>query len=247
MTTSFSLSPKKITTLLLLLVFVLNAASFMGRLIEDVLGYTETTEVVRLVHVNREGNITTYYSALSLLFCGVLLFLITTIRKQVNDPYVRHWRILSYIFVYLSIDEAASIHEALVKPIRSVVSIEGFQLTAWIFIAIPALVVFVALYAKFLFAQPRRIRNLFLIGGIVFVYGAVVVESVGGYVLEVLYGQELLILGRAVSGRIVFALLLSVEEFLEMLGVAIFAYGLLVYLKMNLKAPEIELHVAPLR
>lgn len=82
------------------------------------------------------------------------------------------------------------------------------------------------LYAGFILALPARIRNLCVLAGLLFVTGAAGLEMVGG-----LFASS--------SGQESFGFVAesTVEEFLEMLGITVFIYALMEYLRRYV--PEI--------
>lgn len=225
-----SISFKRFIITLVIVVLALNAISFVGRTVEYFLGIKETTALVRLFHIGEEGNITTWYSALSLLFCAILLAIIGYAKKETADPFTRHWNVLALIFLYISLDEAASIHEITMRPLQTMFNASGIFYFGWVIIAIPLVLLFSVMYLKFLLHLPRTFRRLFIIAGVLFVTGALGLELVEGY----FYSQELTRWGPIVP------LLTTAEEFLEMVGIVVFIYALISYLKQFMKMTEIR-------
>lgn len=82
---------------------------------------------------------------------------------------------------------------------------------------------------RFLVKLPGRTRLHFLTGGGLFLAGAIMMEMIGG--------DYWAAHGWAVDGSdkadLHYALIVSVEEVLEMVGIVVFAYGLLVYYLRN--------------
>ena len=224
-----SISFKKFIILLVTIVLSLNAISFVGRTVEYLMGIKHTTAFVRIFHIGEEGNITTWYSALSLLFCAILLAIIGYAKKETADPYIRHWNILAVIFLYLSLDEAASIHEIAIAPLQSMFNASGIFYFAWVIIAIPLVLLFLVMYLKFLKHLPQITCRLFIISGMLFVIGALGLELVEGY----FWSQEITRWGLIVP------LLTTVEEFLEMLGIVVFIYALISYMKTYMEMSDV--------
>lgn len=228
-----SFSVKKFSTVLIIVVIALNAIGFIGRLVEYRLGIKETTEFVRLFHVAEEGNITSWYSSLSLLFCAILLAFIANVKKSAKDVYGKHWGILSLIFVFLSLDEAATIHEISILPLRKLLNLTGVLHYSWVIVAIPLLLFFLFYFSRFLISLPKDTRNLFVFAGIVFVGGALGLEMVSGYLLS-----------SEMERRLVFnSLSITLEELAENVGIVIYIYALLFYIKTHLEAKEIVLDI----
>jgi hypothetical protein len=227
-----TISQKKLTVMLIIIVLALNSISFIGRTVEYLLGIKETTEFVRLFHIGEEGNITTWYSALSLLFSATLLALITKAKIAVGDPFVRHWKILAIIFVYLSLDEAASIHEISMEPLQAMFNTTGIFYFAWVIIALPLMLLFFIMYFNFLRHLPQPICRLFIVSGVLYVTGALGLELIEGY----FWSQESLRWG------IIVPMLTTVEEFLEMLGIVIFIFALISYMKSHINLTETRIN-----
>lgn len=115
------------------------------------------------------------------------------------------------------------IHEA-VTPIldsfrKSNTGLGGYFRYIWV---VPYVVAFVglALYcAPFLWQLPARIRNLFVLSGCVFVTGAAGLELIEGH-FDTVYGYN----------SVYKIVLYTTEEVMEMGGVILFIYALLLYI-----------------
>ena len=59
----------------------------------------------------REQSIPTYISLLNLLLSSILLFIIFKYEKANSHKGFNYWLFLSILFLFLSADESASIHE----------------------------------------------------------------------------------------------------------------------------------------
>lgn len=224
------ISSRKITFWLFVIVVALNAIGFVGRTVEYLMGIEETTELVRLFHVAEEGNVTAWYSSLLLLLSSLLLAITAFAKKTAQDPYLRHWKVLSVIFFYLSLDEAARIHEISIGPLRSLFNASGVFHYAWVIFAIPFVIFIMIYYSRFLFDLPQKTRNLFIAAGAIYIVGVLGAEMVGGYLMS-----------HKIEFWNVRPILVTIEEFLENVGIVIFISALLSYLKSHLQDTEIAL------
>lgn len=179
---------------------------------------------VRLFYLDWEANIPTWYASSMLLLCSIILAIIALAKRTAGEGYVLHWSILSIIFLCLSLDESAIIHEMGTTLVQCVHSTSGFLLYAWIIPGATFIFIFVLVYMRFLFHLPTKTRCLFLVAGIIYVTGAIVMESISGQYAD-LYGE----------GNIKYQMIITVEEFFEMLGVVVFVYALLSYSNSNFK------------
>ncbi|QIN83153.1 hypothetical protein GBA63_11240 [Rubrobacter tropicus] len=189
------------------------------------------TEFYNAFNANREKSFPNLYSAYALLLCSFLLGLISLARRTDGARYVAHWALLGVVFLYLSVDEALVIHEKLISPLQSALGTDGFLRNAWVIPGAVAVLVLGLAYLRFVLDLPAGIRSLFVIAGAVYVGGALGMEMVDGYYQSVFgdtLGQELLT---------------NTEEALEMLGVVVFVYALLMYL--SLRAEKIEVMPDP--
>lgn len=173
---------------------------------------------IRLFDLNEEMNAPTWFSSVLLLVCAAMLALITFTKRAIGDRWVRYWFTLSLIFVFMSMDETATIHERTMRPLHSVLELSPLFTNAWVLIAWPLLIVFLLLYLRFLLNLPRRTALLFCLSGLIYVTGVTGVELISG-VMKFHHGTD----------DLRFALVAFVEESLEMLGLLTFIYSLADY------------------
>jgi len=176
-----------------------------------------------------EKNVPTLYSSFALILCAMLLSIIALKHKRLGSSYLP-WFGLAFIFLFLSIDEIASIHENLIKPTRSTFNTSGLLYYAWVIPYGIALVVFLLAYLKFLMNLPRKIMMLFIISGVIYVSGALGFELIGGLHADS-HG----------TNNLMYSFITTCEEFLEMLGVIIFIYSLLYYIISEFKLLTINI------
>jgi len=127
------------------------------------------------------------------------------------------------VFLFLSADEAAGIHERLIEPLRNSLNTSGVLSFAWVIPYGIFVIAMMLIYFRFLFSQDVRIRNLIIFAGILYVAGALGVELIGGHWSE-LHGPE----------NITYALITTLEESLEMTGILVFIYALMSYITFEL-------------
>jgi len=210
--------PKKVFAKFLYLILLLLFANILGLVSKYYFDQDHFSGLIHLFDFNIENNIPTLFSSFTLIFCSILLAFIASIHKKRNSSYYP-WAGLSLIFLFLSVDEIASIHERLGAQFRTVFNTSGLLYNAWVIPYGVILVVFIFVYFRFLTRQTKRIRNLFVVSGTIYVIGALGFELLGGWQTD-LYG----------SYNLTYSILYTCEEFLEMLGIVIFIYTLLVYI-----------------
>ena len=218
-----TIQPRKIFFVLLSIIGVLTALNFVGIAITQYADLPKVEEhLVRLVDFDKERNIPAFYSSLAILCASIILAWISRVEKRRGGDSKR-WMGLSVLFLFLALDEAVSIHELLSGPTRTLMNLDGALYLAWVVPYSLLVAGLLLIYGRFLFNLPYATRVLFVLSGVVFVAGAVGFE---------LLGSNYHYIGNA--GDPGYALLYTMEELLEMLGIAIFIYGLLFYFQTEL-------------
>lgn len=212
------ISPRKFFLAMLYMIAALLALHIVCHVIKFCCTHNHMMGLVPLFNFDAEANVPTFFSALSLLFSSVLLFVISIGSKRKGSHFIP-WLLLSVFFLFLTIDEIAFIHEHFSAALRARFHTSGMLYFAWIIPYGMALLVFVLCYSKFLIDLPRKTRILFLVSGAIFIAGALGFELLGGRHLS-LHG----------GNNVAYALYYTCEELLEMLGIALFNYALLLYI-----------------
>ena len=199
-------------------------------------GHGRLLGLAPLFDLDHEGNIPTLFSTALLLLCALLLVLIAANRRRQHLK-AGLWFLLSGIFVFLAIDEFAALHERLARPVRTYLGVSGTLFYAWVIPYGFFLAVLVLVYTRFVFEMPSRPRRLIIISLLVFLSGALGFEMIGaGYFSA--HNMEI---------DIVYALLTTFEEVLEMVGLVFFVYALLLYIEQGQHGITIKLGVSPAR
>lgn len=211
--------------------------------LDYLLGSQELHVLLTRLEVGSDSSIPTWYSSFALLLCSILLAAVAAVKQRYRDLYVRHWSFLSIVFLLLSIDEVAMLHEAGGRIFKTLVEALGFTTNGFIYATwvVPGAVfvlVVALVYLRFLARLPSRTRSLFLAAGAVFITGALGTEMLSARLIS-FYGWENLA-HIPFSVRIVISLQTAVEELLEMLGVVIFVYALLSYLTFYVKEVTVK-------
>jgi hypothetical protein len=196
----------------LALLHVVGAAVRFGLHRESMFGLLPLTDL------DVEQGFGTWFSGIAWLAAGGLAALLAHDKRRRGDPHAGAWRGLAVIFAYLSADEMLSIHELLNRVTRKLVPAEGIFYWSWWVLAVPIALAVALAYLRFLFALPMRYRRLFVTAGALFVSGAV-----GGELIESVVASGG---GLNTAG---YALLVLLEETLEMSGVVVLIYALISY------------------
>lgn len=207
--------------------------SFVVNVLKYVLDYEGLSAGERWFSVDGEGTVSAYYSAGMLLLCSILLARIAFLGNEERRPYRLHWGMLSFIFLFLSFDEAFMVHERTTPLVRLMLADLGLTLNLngllgpgypgiphkWVIPYAFLVLALVLAYARFLVSLDSNTRRLFLISGAVYVAGALGMEIVGDNYAPV-YGA------RDLTHIVIF----HAEELLEMIGAVMFIYALTSYI-----------------
>jgi hypothetical protein len=224
-----SLSPWSVLAVLTVLITVAYLLSTLVQVAVFVGEYPIPNHIVRLVDLDQENNLPTWLSSTNLLICTILAAAITKAKQAQRDNYTRYWFGLCLAFLYLSVDEAASIHELPTNRLRDLVGASGAFFAAWVIPAMIAVSIFALLYLRFLLSLPRRIQALIVLAGVLYVLGGVGFEMVSWHYRSPMFDPE----DHLASRDLTYMMINHFEEFLEMLGVALFIYALLSYIDIE--------------
>lgn len=225
-----TIAPRRISRFLVSVIAALIVASVAGQILNFHLGYSHAKGFVPLFFVDNEANVPAWYSSVTLLLCAILLAAIGTAKRQEGARFAGHWSVLAAIFLLLSLDEAAGIHELPIEPLKSAGIGGGFLYFPWVILGMVFVLVVGSAYLKFLFHLPIATRVRFIVAATLYVGGAIGMEMLGGRYADA-HGTT----------NFAFTMFVTGEELMEMLGVLVFIRALLDYLASH--CPTIQLRI----
>lgn len=199
------------------------------QLVKFTTGHGTLFGLVPLFNLNAEQNIPSFFSALMLSLSAFILA--TTYSLMRTSQQGSYWLVLAFGFGFMAVDEAVSLHERLVKPMRDLLGYNqnfGVFYFAWV---IPALVVIAILgisFYRFLKRLEKPTRYAFVASALLYLGGAIGMEMVGGWYDEK-YGPE----------NLGYVACFTIEESLEMAGVIYFIRALLRYLETQVRVVNV--------
>jgi len=245
----FTISPKRTARILVLVVMFLTFVGVAAKVVRVFWGYGGILEAASLFDTGKEETIPTWYSSLALLLCSVLLATIAAAKKRECDRYARHWGALSVLFLLLSIDEVATIHETLGYEVGAYllgsmnITPTSFIYHVWVLPGAVFVLVVLLAYLRFLSHLPKKTRLLFLLAGALFVLGAIGVEMLEAQQLYFFSYES----GEAkwrdlpVDVKVWSSVRQSLEEALEMLSIVVFIYAMLSYMSSLMKEVTVRI------
>lgn len=230
-TPAIKINPGRALIFLLLLVALLVGMSIWGQYLRFIGGWDIHSYWQEFIldflntpfYMDAESNIPTFINALMLFIPSLLFAVISVWKFSVRDKYRIHWALLAFIFFLLSIDEVASLHERLIKPMRAIYGAEGIFYFAWIIPGMIAVGIFLIAFLPFFLHLETKYKMLFFFSLAVYISGVIGGEMVSGYFAASL-GQK----------NYTYAVVASIEESTEMVGCALIIYSLLEYIKKQL-------------
>lgn len=229
------ISPRKIFLWCLFIICLLALASILANLLlfirlENVWLAEVRESLIRLLDVDKEANLPTWFSSLLLAVSAMLALYIGTDHLTRQKSFAKHWLGLAVFLFYLSLDETAIIHEMAIKPLQFLTGAKGLLKYAWIVPGGIVVLIFSGIYMRFVINLPSRVKILFILAASIYFGGALFIEALSGYFAD-LYGEA----------HLSYIITTTFEEIFEMSGVAILIYGLFIYLES--RANPIRVHI----
>lgn len=163
------------------------------------------SQVRQFFDVAGEGNLPSWWSTLLLALAAAAHLAAAVMARRARDRAAPAWWVSAAVLLALSLDESTALHERLDEVGRALPG--GADLTfAWVLPGAVLAAVMLLAFTRLARALPLLARRHLLLGTVLFLGGALVLETVNGAVLDA-WGT-----GPA------YVLLTHVEELAEMLG-----------------------------
>jgi len=191
------------------------------------IGDPEKFDFVRMFDLDMERNIPTVFSSLILASSALCFYLLSKTKESKKHKETKYWLGLSGVFLFLSFDEGAKIHEKLGDYTENFVNATGYLYYPWVLSYGVFVLILVTLYFKFFWKMPKKIFWSFMLSAFVYLSGAVGFELLGA--------NESSAHG---TSTVTYSVLYTIEESLEMYGVIYLIWILLTLLEKK----GIEIH-----
>ena len=229
------LNPKRVLIVLMAITLLLVSLSIWGQYLRffpgtyDIRGPIHEFAIDLLMHsfyTDSEANVPTYYNTIILFIPAMLFAIIGAWKTSIKDKFRFQWFGLALVFLYLSIDEAAVLHEKLITPMRSLFNFErygGIFYFAWVIPGLAVILLFMLAYLRFFLHLENKYKFLFFISLSIYVSGIIGGEMLSGHFAETI-GLK----------NFTYASYTSLEESLEWIGCSLTIYSLLAYIQQYL-------------
>jgi hypothetical protein len=216
---------RKLPRLLIAIFCVLLIFNILTIIITHYTSHTTVYGFINLFNFDSESNLPTYFSSTNLLIAAVLLYSIFYAEKMKNSANKKYWLVLSLVLFCLSVDEAASLHELLMRPMQEILESKSID-SRWLFYpwVIPGIIivlVMAAFFLKFYLRLPIRYKVLFGISAVLLIGGAIGMEVINSFIVHAVDFE----------GSLTYCILMTLEESMEMTGVIVFIYALIEYMQ----------------
>ena len=213
---NITLNRKKIVKFLMLIALLLIFIHTVILCIYYYVGDPEKFDFVRMFDLDMERNVPTLFSSLIFAISSFLFYLLSRLPKEQEKGGRRYWLGLSFVFIFLSFDESAKIHEQIGDYTENFVDASGFLHYPWVISYSILVLVLAAFYLRFFLKMERKIFWSFVLAAVIFLTGALGFELLGA--------NESSQHGTA---TVTYSVLYTIEESLEMFGVIYLIYILL--------------------
>lgn len=212
-----SINRHAIVSTLATVIALLLAASLLGQISRYEFGHDHVFGFVQLFNVDGERNVPTFFTVILAFSAVLLLAVIGFAGKARGNKDSRYWFALAAGFAFLGYDEAFQVHEQMIVPMRRLMGNTnlGAFYFGWVVPGIAGVCLLAVFFLKFLLRLPATTRNWMVFSGCLYLGGALGMEMLDGKYIAA-YGADLM-----------YSVLVTIEEGLEMLGLVAFIHSLL--------------------
>jgi len=171
----------------------------------------------RFLAVIKAIDISTVYGSFLLVLCAITALLAYPYRESERGHLKSFWVSVAVTFLVLSLAKANSLFSSGFGFVRSIFESREVPVLSFVFV-IAVIVVLIILSIWLSLHFPRRIRRLFVIAACIYISGAIVMEELSELAWH-FYGPK----------TVVYPMVSSVEELLEMIGCIIFIHAVSLY------------------
>ncbi len=212
---SYIIHPRKLLKFFAIALIALCLAGFVQTCVSVASDGRWNLSAARLVSLNHEANLLSWFDGVALFSCGVLLTLLAVLAKSARDPLYKDWRLLAVMLMFISMDEVGTVHQILLDPLRKMSGTTGVFELGWLGLSLLIFIGIGARFYPFLKCVPPSTRAEFIVAIVVYSFGALGMGLTG-----VAYDQM-------PGAHGAYALLTLFDQFMQMLGALLFLRALL--------------------
>jgi len=215
-----TLHPKSVIKIPSAIAIFLVIANVLFNFVKYITGDRFFYGLIPLFQLSAENNIPAFFSGCLFLINAALLILIWKAKRINADPQTI-WAFLSGLFLFLAFDELFKVHELLIDPLRETLGTFGLLYFAWVIVYGAGVVLLSFLFFPVWWRLNKTVKLWLALSAIIYLGGALGFEMVGGAYFEAIEQK----------GDLIYGALYTIEESLEMAGLIMFIYALLLLLQ----------------
>lgn len=225
-----TLHPIKVVKILAAIAVLLLAANLLGLWMTHVLGYADVYRLARLFDFDTERNVPTYYSGCLFLLNVLLLLTVRQAAKTRSKPSAI-WLLLAALMLFLGYDELFAVHELLIRPLREAWNLTGIFFFAWVLPYGAAVLALAMLFFPVWWRLNKQPRLWLGLSAASYLAGALGLEMIGALYYRAIGRQR----------DLLFMSLATIEESLELAGLIMLTYSLLLLLQIEYGGFAVEI------
>lgn len=226
------INPRKVIIAASAIAVFLVLAHLCGLFMRYVLNHPTVFGLVPLFDLDLEYNIPSFFSGSLFLVNSLFLLIVWQAARKASRPGLV-WLLFSLLFIILGYDELFMIHERLMAPIKNGFNLSGFLHYSWIVGYGVGVLLLTGLFYPVWRKLHRTAKLWFCLSAATYVIGALGIEMLEGKRFEAVGTDQELFTG----------LLITVQESLEMAGLIMFIYSLLILLQKEYNRSAIVIPV----
>jgi hypothetical protein len=207
-----------LSTILLSTTGILVLAHISMYLIRKLTAHREIWELKKYYELTFENNFPAIFSTILLLIASYYIGIIAINKAKSRDRSSVYWIGLFVVFFFLAVDEYWGFHESFDRYIRENITSDHPFAHNWIYSGIILVLLFAVAFWRFFWRLPPKTRMGILLSALLYVGGALGFEIIGSIFIP---SQE--------PPEVLFLMITTVEETLEMVGMIVFIHVLRAY------------------
>jgi len=217
-----TLNTQKIIKFLLTITLLLILIHSIILVIYYIIGNPSEFDFIRMFDLDMERNVPTLFSSLLFAISAFLFYLLAKASPYIDSNNAKYWKGLSFIFIFLSVDESAKIHEQLGDYTEQFIEATGYLHYPWVILYTLFVLIIGIIYLRFFLKMPKKTFYSFMFSATIFLTGAIGFELLGANESS-----------QHGTTTILYSVFYTIEESLEMFGLIYLIYILLTLLEKH--------------
>lgn len=168
-----------------------------------------------IFNLDSEYNIPTLFTVILMIINAKLFIQIgKSAQLRCENDYLK-WYMWAFVLILMGLDETCQFHERLMDFIKGNYHTTGIFYFAWTIPVIVLVLVFIVSNIGYIQKTTQSIRTTLITGGMIYLFGALGMELIGGFYVTNYSGQDF-----------IYRILTIIEESFEIIGLIVVYNGL---------------------